>query len=283
MRQLSEITAERDTARTILELTSVFEGIASMRIAQIKDQVQESERFFADLWKIYSQIRVDKLFHFGRLQSAGKVINKELLLLITSGGSLSGDIDQRLVDEAIKYFRPKNNDIIVVGHHGSVQLRQKNVPYVKSYKMPERDQNINVTPLAAEVQKYANTTVFYQSYQSLLVQKVKTLKLNAAVEEKGKEIKPGEDVISEANYIFEPSTYAVVNHLERSMMQITLSEVILESKLAQYASRFRAMSTAHDKSDESLDDLTRLYNRARRHIKDERLKEVINGMKWIKR
>jgi F0F1-type ATP synthase gamma subunit len=36
------------------------------------------------------------------------------------------------------------------------------------------------------------------------------------------------------------------------MIQIMLAEVILESKLAQYASRFRAMSAAKDKSNERL-------------------------------
>ena len=63
------------------------------------------------------------------------------------------------------------------------------------------------------------------------------------------------------------------------MMQITLSEVILESKLAQYASRFRAMSVAKERADESLQDLTSQYMRAKRHIKDERLKEIINGLR----
>ena len=56
----------------------------------------------------------------------------------------------------------------------------------------------------------------------------------------------GDDIISERNYIFEPSSFAVVAHLERTMLEISLSQTILESKLAQYASRFRAMSAAKD-------------------------------------
>ncbi len=86
-------------------------------------------------------------------------------------------------------------------------------------------------------------------------------------------------MISEKNYIFEPSTYAVAAHLERSMIQIAISQLILESKLAQYASRFRAMSVSHDRADEAKSDLHLAYNRAHRAIKDERLKEIINGMK----
>lgn len=278
MRQLNEISQEREAMHTIVELTGAFEGIASMHISQIKDQVQNSEKFFGELWRIYRQLRVDELFHFGHGRTDGKLINKELLILITSEGGLSGDIDQKLINMALEYYKPERNDIIVVGHHGAAQLTQAQVSYIKSFRLPQSDRNINVSPLAAEVQKYTSTSVFYQNYVSLTRQEVKHIGVGEAVVERGKSVKEGQEIISEQNYIFEPSTYDVVDHLERSMIQITLSEVILESKLAQYASRFRAMSVARDKADESYGDLNILYNRARRHQKDERLKEIVNGL-----
>jgi ATP synthase F1 gamma subunit len=279
VRQLSEISKELEAMGTIVELTSAFEGIASMRISQIKDQVQASEKFFGELWNIYSQIRVDELFHFGRSQSVADIIEKELLILITAEGSFSGDIDHKLIVEALKHYRPEKNDILIVGHHGAVRLAQSGIPFIKSFKLPEKDRNINVMPIVTELQKYASTTVFYQSYISLMTQDVKSIKLSAAVAERGKGTDKSEDIITEQNYIFEPSTYEVIDHLESSMMQITLSEVILESKLAQYASRFKAMSLARDKSEDSFSELNLHYLRAKRYIKDERLKEVINSLK----
>jgi F-type H+-transporting ATPase subunit gamma len=279
MRSLNEIAAERDSMKTILELTSAFEGIASMRIAQIKDQVEASEKFFAELWRIYTQIRVDALFHFGRSDKDVIVSPKELMILITSEGSFSGDIDQRLVKQALEHYNKDKNDVVVIGHHGAIILGQHNVPYIKSYKLPTRDKNINVGPLAGEVQKYASTQVYYESYVSLTTQDVKNIQLSAAVAERGQSVAQSEEVINEHNYIFEPSTYEVISHLENSMMKITLSEVILESKLAQYASRFRAMTAAHNRADESFGDLKVSYNRARRQMKDTRLKEVINGLR----
>jgi F-type H+-transporting ATPase subunit gamma len=279
MRQLNEISQERDAMGTMVELTSAFEGIASMRISQIKDQVASSEKFFGELWKIYSQIRVDELFHFGRGQSVEKLIEKELFILITSEGSFSGDIDQKLLTEALKVYDANKNDIIVVGHHGAIQLAQRGITIIKSFKLPAEDRNINVLPIVSEVQKYASTVVYYQQYESLTKQKVNKMKLSSAVAERGKRVDKAEELITENNYIFEPSTYEVIDHLERSMMQITLSEVILESKLAQYASRFRAMSAAHDRADESYGDLDTLFFHAKRYIKDERLKEMINSLR----
>lgn len=279
MRQLNEIAKERDLTATVVDLTRAFEGIASMRISKIKDQTEQSARFFAEFWQIYTQLTVDELFHFGRRQAGGEIIEKELMVLITSEGSFSGDIDQRLIKEALDYYKAERNDIVIIGHHGAVQLAQRNVPFVRNFKLPSRDTNINTEPLVQEVQKYASTVVFYTSYISLMVQKIKRISLSTAVAERGKTVAKSDEIISEANYIFEPSTYAVVDHLERTMIGVALSEVILESKLAQYASRFKAMNVAHHKADDSLADLRLTFNRARRNIKDERTKEIINGMK----
>lgn len=279
MRLLNDISRERDAMGTIVKLTSAFEGIASMRIAQVKDQVLSSEQFFGELWRIYSQIRVDELFHFGRSQSVEKPIEKELMILITSEGSFSGDIDEKLLREAMKHYNKDKNDIVIIGHHGATLLSHMGVGYIKSFKLPEKDRNINVMPIITQVQKYASTVVYYQNYVSLTNQQIKSMKLSTAVAERGKNVKPSEDIITEQNYIFEPSAYEVVDHLERSMMQITLAEVILESKLAQYASRFRAMTVAHERADDSYDELNTGFSRAKRHLKDERLKEMINGLR----
>jgi ATP synthase F1 gamma subunit len=277
--QLNEIAKERDAMATMGKLSSAFEGIASMRISQIKDQVLQSQSFFIELWRIYSQIQVGDYFNFGRHNTDEIPIQKELMILITSEGSFSGDIDQRLIKEALKNYSPEKNDIIVIGHHGAVQLAQNGIKYKRSFKTPQKDTNINVTPLTQEVQHYMSTTVYYQNYISLTKQEIKSIQLKSAVTNRGSQVRAGGDVINEKNYIFEPSTYDVVNHLERSMMQIMLAEVILESKLAQYASRFRAMSGAKEKSGERLLELVMFYNRGKRHVKDERLKEIMNGIR----
>lgn len=282
MKRPVEIEREEGDMATLVKLTSVFEGIASMRIAQIKNQVLQATQFFDELWHIYSQLRVDSLFRFGRGQSEENIIDKELYILITAEGGFSGDIDRRLIKLMLQSYDKDKHDIIVIGHHGALQLVQAGVSFKKYFKLPAKDQNINVSPIIREVQRYRSTTVFYQEYVSLMVQDVKHIGLSAAVQEQGKDISSGEEIISEATYIFEPSTFDVVDHLESSMLQIALSQVILDSKLAQYASRFRAMSVSHTKADESKADLHLEYNRARRAAKDERLKELVNGLKKVR-
>lgn len=278
MRQLDEIAGERDTTATVLELTSAFEGIASMHISQIKDQVLSSQAFFGELWNIYRQIRVDENFHFGRQRNANP-IKKELIILVTAEGSFSGDIDQRVVDEVAKNYDSQKNDVAVVGTHGASLAVGMGIRYSRSFRLPISDMAINVAPLVALVGQYASTKVYYPAYISLTHQEVKSIQMNVLVAERGQNVPIGKDEITEHNYIFEPSTHAVVDHLERSMTSIMLGEIILESKLAQYASRFQAMHSARDKAEDMYHNLTLAYNRAQRRQKDERSKEVINGLR----
>ncbi|HEX7368437.1 MAG TPA: F0F1 ATP synthase subunit gamma [Candidatus Saccharimonadales bacterium] len=280
MRRPQEIADEELAMGTILNLTTAFEGIASMRIAQIKNRVQEAQNFFDELWHIYNQLRVDQLFRFGR-EDADAVIDKELYIAITAEGGFSGDIDQKLINWMLKSYDPAKQDLIIIGHHGAIQLAQAGVQYKKYYKLPEKDENINVAPLTRHVREYRTTTVYYQTYVSLMVQDIKRIELRKAVQEAATKIDKNQETISEETYIFEPSTFAVVAHLERSMVDISLSQTILESKLAQYASRFRAMSAAKSKATESHDQLRWQYNQTKRALADERLKEIINGLKKV--
>lgn len=279
-RRPAEIEKEVYAMGTLVELTSVFEGIASMRIAQIKNQVLQATEFFNELWGIYSQLRVSTSFGFGRnADEEIEIIDKELYVIITAEGGFSGDIDQKLIQLMLESYDKEKNEIIVIGHHGAIQLAQRGISYKKYYKLPTKDKNINVSPIIREVQRYKSTYVYYQEYVSLMTQDVKRIELSSAVTQKGTDAEEADEIITEANYIFEPSSYDVVDHLERSMMQIAMSQLILNSKLAQYASRFRAMSASHSRADEAKAELKLDYNRARRGIKDERLKEIINGMK----
>lgn len=282
MKRLNEIAKEEASMAVLVELTGAFEGIASMRISQIKSQVEQSTKFFNQLWEIYSQLKRGDVFNFGRVKADKEVSEKELYVIITAEGGFSGDIDQKLVNLMLQDHDKDKQDIIVIGHHGAIQLAQRGVSYQKYYKLPSKDRDINVTPIVQKVREYKSTKIFYQQYVSLMIQDVRRIELSNAINQRGTASDKPDEVINEQNYIFEPSTYEVAAHLERTMMQIAISQLILESKLAQYASRFQAMSAARERADETKSDLHLAFNRTKRNIKDERLKEIINGIKKAK-
>jgi F-type H+-transporting ATPase subunit gamma len=285
MKRPADIKTEEILMSNLAGLSGVFEGVASMRISQIKNQVMRSNKFFNELWSIYSQIRVDSIFRFGRGHWNDETNDTTAYVIITAEGGFSGDIDQKLVRHMLKSYDPEKNKIIVVGRHGAMQLAQRGVKYEKYYKMPVSDDKISTYPLIRDMQKYKKTIVFYQHYVSLSEQRVSSVDVAELINERREHSAKADkshQIINESNYIFEPDAYELLNYLESSMLNIVIGQLILNSKLAQYASRFVAMTSARQRSTENRKKLHLDYNKAERTVKDERLKEVVNGLKKVK-
>ena len=283
MRRPLEIKADEVAVKSVVSLTSALESLSSMQIAKTKNKVLISNQFFDEVWKIYKQIRVDVLFNFGR-QVDEKPIDKELLILITAKGGLSGDIDQRLIRKFLEYYDEQRHDVLVIGHHGALKLKQSHVDYAYYFDLPEGDY-INVDPLMDITRKYSRSRIFYQNYISLGQQTIEEVDLSEVVSSKGRVADlstVGDDVVSEKTYIFEPSSYAVAAYLENSILRLTISQFIYDSRLAQVASRFKAMSAAKERSIENANELHVEYNRAKRNQVDTRLKESLAGLKKVR-
>jgi F-type H+-transporting ATPase subunit gamma len=279
MKRPLEILAEEKAMHTIFGLTSAFESLSSMKVVTTKKKVATSNIFFSDVWNIYKNIRVDGMFQFGR-QPDEKPLDKELYLLITAPAGLSGDIDQRLIRLMRKDFDPAKQDVIVIGHHGQQQLDQLGIRYIKYFNLPKKDA-VNVDVILSIVKQYKETSVFYQNYISMSTQDVKKLRLSEVVETKGAEVT--DKAITEATYIFEPSPLVVVAHMETSMMRLALMQMIYDSRLAQHASRFKAMTAAKQRSRDEVARLHTEYNRSKRIIVDTRLKEIGAGLKKLRK
>jgi F-type H+-transporting ATPase subunit gamma len=276
--QSLSINKEASQVGTVTELTGIFESIASMRIGKIKDRVQRSQLFFAELWKIYTQLRVDPSERLTG-KNGPKREKPNVFLVLTSEGGLSGDIDSRIVRTVMESFDPATTDLIVIGAHGATQFVQGHAKIKRYFRLPDVDQAIDVRPIVDELLGYKKPTVWFQRYISLSVQEVGRIDLLGRVASLGSDAEnTSGEIISAREYLFEPSVDDVVRYLESVMMEIALSQVILESRLAQYASRFTAMSAAKKRARELQVNLVMAYNRARRGEADDRIKEIVNAM-----
>lgn len=283
MRRPLEIKGEEVAARSVVSLTSALESISSMQIAKTKNKVLISNQFFDEVWNIYKQIRVDVMFNYGRTIDETP-INKELLILITAKGGLSGDIDNRLIRKFLERYDETKNDVLVIGHHGATKLKQAHVDSTYYFDLPEHDY-INVDPLMDIMKQYSKSRIFYQNYLSLSQQEIKDVDLSEVVSSKGRAVDlstVSSDMITEKTYIFEPNSYAVAAYLENSILRLTISQFIYDSRLAQVASRFKAMSAAKERSISNVTELHTEYNRAKRNQVDTRLKESMSGLKKLR-
>lgn len=278
MRRASAIEKESIQITTVEDLTGVFESIASTQVAKVKNKVSLSKEFFQLLWSRYSAIRIDPKT---RITSRGTVdsdSDKKVFVIISAEAGLSGDIDQRLIETMLQNYDPKTTDIVVLGTHGATQLAQRGIAFSHYFQVPESDEYIDVGPVIEAVSPYSKVIVYYEEYVSLGVQEIQTIDLISSMRDLSEGV-DDESAITAAETIFEPSLDEIAEQMEITMMTLALSQTILESSLAQAASRFNAMAVAKKRASELLSDYRLEFHRAKRSESDRRLREVMVSLK----
>ncbi len=280
MRRASAIEKESQQIATVEDLTGVFESIASTQVAKVKNKVELSKQFFSLLWSRYSSIRIDPKTHItNRELGEGEAKSKQVFVIISAEAGLSGDIDLRLIETMLQDYDAETTDIVVLGTHGATQLTQHGIPYVRYFQVPETDKYIDVGPVIDAILPYSKVLVYYEEYVSLGVQEIKTIDLVSSMRNMSEDAGADDDIMTVQDTIFEPSLDDIADQMEMTMMTLALSQTILESSLAQAASRFNAMAIAKKRASDLLSDYSLEFHRAKRGESDRRLREVMVSLK----
>lgn len=280
MSRAGDLEKEAKQIGTIQDLTGVFESLASTQVAKVKGKVELSKQFFQLLWRRYSSIRIDPATRITH-RELGEQGAKKVFVIISAEAGLSGDIDQRLIGTMEDAYDPKTTDVIVLGSHGASMLSQRGIPYVRFFKVPESDEYIDVGPVIEAVLPYSQIVVYYEEYVSLGVQNIASIDLISSMRTMSEEA--DEDAMTAEDTIFEPGLDEIADEMELTMMRLALSQTILESSLAQAASRFNAMAVAKKRSGELVDGFMLDFHRAKRADSDRRLREVLISIKKKRR
>jgi len=278
MRRASAIEKESVQITTIEDLTGVFESIASTQVAKVKNKVDLSGEFFQLLWSRYRSIRIDPSSQITN-RTLGEDKGKKVFVIISAEAGLSGDIDLRLIETMLQNYDAKTTDVIVLGSHGANQLTQRGIRFERFFQVPETDKYIDVSPVIEAVRPYSQIIVYYEEYISLGVQEIKSIDLISRMKSLGETDDSEEEIMTAEDTIFEPSLDDIADKMETTMMTIALSQAILESSLAQAASRFNSMAVAKKRATELLYDYHLEFHRAKRSESDRRLREVMVSIK----
>lgn len=286
MKKSTQIRATLASTNSVSSIAHILENIASIRITQIKDEVLQSRDFFSRLWSMYGQLRVSDKDARANLATTATIAanaqsNKKAVILITANAGLTGEVDTILINQVLAEVDPKTTDFFVLGMHGQSLLLQHNINPIKTLRFPEVGQAIDVGDLMQALVPYSAPTVYYPSYDSLSIQRVFSLELKSTVQKLGAQDRNlnQEEIIFKDNCIFEPSVVEVVAYLEQMMMSTILTEIILESNLAQLSSRFNAMNVASSKATDMAKNLQRRYVQLRRYESDESNRRYSNSRK----
>ena len=270
---LKKIQTSLREAQTIENVSSIFEITATIRINQVRSGVVASNEFFTDLWNAYRQLL--RSMFAANLPTRTWKFDKALSLIITSAGNFSGPSDEEIISKAFSDEETAGGDFIIIGSKGVALLNSRGKKPILSFETPDIRRPIDVTSISALIRQYKHAWAFYQSFESIGVQQIRRINLlPASVAVSDNEALTGK-AIDVQTYIFEPSFAEIAKYLESVVLNITLTQIIFESKLSEYANRFKVTSLVKDRAKVTVKELTMTYNQRKRQAKDEALRQQL--------
>ena len=248
---------------TIANLSSIFEITSTIKINATKNDVFLSQRFYVDLWSLYEELINAKSIEKFEL-------DKTICLVVTSSGSFSGPADDEIIRLLDSDPDTAGSDIVVIGTKGVSILGSKGREIVLGFESPDITKPIDVTPLSELISKYKRAYCIYQTFVSLASQKI--TKTNLIPSQSVGEIKSRIDI---DDYIIEPGYSEIMDYLESVILNISLSQIIFESRLSEYANRFKTTTVINEKAKNTIKMLKLQYNQTKRRLKDEALRQQL--------
>ncbi len=216
-------------------------------------------------------------------------VNTKLYVLITSDRGLAGAYNSNLFREfTARLLEDQKNKIktqvIIVGKQGAKFVaRFKDVDILSVYHdFPEHPSANDISPILGEIvalfksKKIDQADTIYTDYKSSISQIVKSETLLPAA---FRPVHISHDLELAA---FEPSAQAVLDNVTERLVEVQLSQALLESRASEHSMRMLAMKNASDNAGEIIDDLTLEFNTARQSAITQELAEITGGAEAIK-
>lgn len=218
-----------------------------------------------------------------------RTIKTRLYIIVTSDRGLAGAYNSNLFRHLTNELKTDKSQqiksqVIVIGKQGAKFLaRFKDVEIVAVYEnFPDYPSANDIRPILTTIidmyqTKVSDTVdVLYTDYKSSITQVVTADRILPAVFRAvpiPKDLEAAE---------FEPSAEAVLDSITERIIEVQLSQALLESKASEQSMRMMAMKNASDNAGEIIDDLTLEFNSARQAAITQELAEITGGAEAIK-
>lgn len=270
------------------QITKAMELVAASKMRRAQENALRSREFRNLSRSILSRIAelTDVTEH---PLYAIRPLKSRLYIIVTSDRGLAGAYNSNALRHLAGELKQDQaqgieSQVISIGKQGSKFLaRFKGVDIIAVYAdFPDRPTAEDIQPLLHTIiEKYKKKQIdavdlIYTDYKSSISQIVTNLRLLPAAFHSVRIPKELEQAT------FEPSVKAVLDNITERLVEVQLSQALLESRASEHSMRMMAMKSASDNASEIIDDLTLEFNTARQAAITQELAEITGGAEVIK-
>jgi F-type H+-transporting ATPase subunit gamma len=285
-----EIKRRIKSVKNTKKITKAMELVAASKMKYVISAALAARPYSSYSWEVLEALAeyVSESAHPLLVTRESK---KLLIILITSNRGLCGGYNSQVIKSvlvSLKENKDKQIDFISVGRKGESMLRRLGQNIVASFNQlsekPGMAEALPIINLAIQFYKKAEyDQIFVAStlFLSVILQKAKVEQILPI--DKKMTLKNLEEIKKQTSqtgidYIFEPDYKSLMNIIVEKIIRAKFYQMILESNASEQSSRMVAMKNASEASEEMIDDLTLVFNKARQANITKEISEISAGM-----
>jgi F-type H+-transporting ATPase subunit gamma len=217
------------------------------------------------------------------------IVQKVLVILITSDRGLAGAYNMNVVRSAMAYFKDKPYEMryVAVGRKGRDMLIRRRRNVIAEFS------NLPAKPTFTDVSAIGRLAIddflsgeadqvylAYTSFKSMIRQEPRVVKLLPLSVEKRGVVGEGSDKPETAQhgvFTYEPDQTEILDQIIRRFTSVQVYQAILESTASEHAARMMAMQNATDSANELTTALLMEYNKARQQSITNEMIDISGG------
>jgi F-type H+-transporting ATPase subunit gamma len=294
MASLKDIRKRVNTVKSTRQITRAMKMVAAAKLRRSQEAILNARPY---AYRIYSIL----LSLAGREGMSHPLLverpEKKVRLVVLAGDrGLCGSFNASIFKESLRFLKKKEAEGIEVTidciGKKAYDFLKKRYPITSYYEgLLGRTSYLKTTAIAdAILRKYQDGDfdaiyLIYNEFKSAIQQKVtveRLIPVSTEVPEGVVGILRKSDSAHYQNYIFEPSTSAILNEIIPKHFKTQFFRAVLESVASEHGARMSAMENATKNASEMIDSLTLQYNKARQASITKELMEIVGGVEAMK-
>ncbi len=287
---LKEVRERISSVKSTQQITKAMKMVSAAKLRRAQDAIVQmrpyADKLNAMLINILSNLEGDVSTSFGKERE----VKNACVVVVTSNRGLCGAFNTNVIKAAVArindtYATQRDNGtltILCIGKKGYDYFKKRyancNVSneYMDLFNDLSFDNVSQVSNMLMDSFKgesFDAIDVAYGRFRNAgmqfpeIAQFLPVAKLEKSEDEKK----------TRADYIFEPSKEALLEHLIPSILQTQFQKYLLDTHASEHGARMTAMDKATENAEELLKDLKISYNKARQEAITRELSEIVGG------
>ncbi|MBI5475776.1 MAG: ATP synthase F1 subunit gamma [Ignavibacteriales bacterium] len=295
MATLREIRRRISGVKNTQKITKAMKMVAAAKLRRAQDAVVSARPYAKKLKELLhnlgsvSEVIANPLFTEREVKSVA-------ILVVTADRGLCGAFNSNIIRTTVNHIH--NNyaklhsegkvKLICIGRKGAeffgknnYQLKNK---YTGIYGSLHYSHAVTITDEIVQgfnLFEFDKVEIIYNEFKSIIQQRIVTdqiIPIKSLPVDKGKQA--GQKINS--NYIYEPSSEAILNSLIPKHLTFQVWHALLESNASEQGARMSAMDNATSNASDMIKSLQLSYNKARQSSITKELLEIVSGAEALK-